>query len=237
MSVLLRVQLDDEVLLDGEVDVITSRNTDDLCDLVVCIVLKPLGCGTRAVCLNICLDLFKTTAALFKGNNHAGLYLIAGDVDLAAVNGKMTVADHLASLRAAHCEAETVNDIVQAALENAQQILAGLALAALCHLVVAAELALENTVVSLCLLLLTKLLAVLGALAASLTMLSGRIRSVLKCAFGVAAIALQEELLALSAAHAAYCFSISCHLCFPPSIRHDDASEDGSHCEEWGSRP
>ena len=201
MSVLLRVQLDDEVLLDGEVYVITSRNTNDLCDLVVCIVLKPLGCGTRAVCLNVCLDLFKTTAALFKGNNHAGLYLIAGDVDLAAVDGKMTVADHLASLRAAHREAETVHDVVEAALKDGQEVLTGLAGAAIRDLKVAAELALQQAIVTLGLLLLTELHAIIGGLAAALTMLAGGVGSALYGTLGgIALVALEEELLTLPGA-------------------------------------
>ena len=146
----------------------------------------------------------------------------------------MAVADHLTCFGAAHCKAEAVHDVVQAALEDAQEVFAGLAGTALCHLIVAAELTLKNAVVSLCLLLLTKLHTVLGALAAALAVLAGCIGSVLKRALCVAAVALKEELLTFSAAQAADCFSISCHLSFPPSIRHDDASEDGSHCEEWG---
>ena len=108
VSLLLGVQLDDEALLDGEVDVIACGHCDDLCDHVVCVVLKPLGCGTGAVCLNIGLDLIKTAAALFQSNDHAGLYLIAGDVDLAAVYGEVAVADHLTCFGAAHCKGSVV---------------------------------------------------------------------------------------------------------------------------------
>ena len=80
----------------------------------------------------------------------------------------------------------------------------------------------------------TKILAILGDLAAALTVLAGgKCSAVHGALVGIAAVALQEELLALSAALAAYCFSISCHIRFPPSIRHDDVSEDGSHCGEW----
>ena len=50
-------------------------------------------------------------------------------------------------------------------------------------------------------------------------------------------VALQEELLALSAAHTADGFGISCHYSLPPYIRRDDASEDGIRCGGWGSHP
>ena len=86
----------------------------------------------------------------------------------------MTVADHLTCFGAAHCKAEAVHDVVQTALEDAQEVFAGLAGTTLCHLIVAAELTLKNAVVSLCLLLLAKLHTVLGALAAALAVLAGR---------------------------------------------------------------
>ena len=147
----------------------------------------------------------------------------------------MAVADHLTCLGTAHGKAKTVDNVVKAALKDGEEVLAGLAGTALCHLEVAAELALQDAVKSLCLLLLAQLLAVLGALAAALAVLAGGESSAVHCALvSVAAVALEEELLTLSAALAAYCISISCHFSLPPSIIHDDVSEDGSHCGEWG---
>ena len=147
----------------------------------------------------------------------ARLHLVAGDVDLAAVDGEVAVADELTRLGAAHREAQTVNDVVQTALEDGEQVLTGLALTALGHLKVAAELALEHAVEALGLLLLAKLLAVLGVLAAALAVLAGGESAVVHRALvGVAAVALEEELLTFSAALTANCIGISSHFQLPP---------------------
>ena len=116
----------------------------------------------------------------------------------------------------------------------AQQVLTGLAGTALGHVEVAAELALEQAVVPLGLLLLAELLAVLARLAAALAVLSGGIAAGLEGALlSVAPVALEEELLALPAALAADGVSISCHFFLPPSIRRGGASGDGSRCAGW----
>ena len=146
----------------------------------------------------------------------------------------MTVIDQLAGLRAAHRKAETVDHVVQTALADGEQILAGLAGTALGHVEVAPELALQQAVVPLGLLLLTHLLAVLGGLAPALAVLSGRIGAVLHCALlSVAPVALEEELLALPAALAADCVGISSHFFLPPLITRGGASADGSRCAGW----
>src|SRR5262249_9533528 len=95
-----------------------------------------------------------------------------------------------------------IDDVVEAALEQHQQVLAGDALHARRLVVVAAELALGDAVDALDLLLLTQLLAVVRQLLAPrLTVLAGRIRAPLQAALvGVAAIALQEELHVFSTA-------------------------------------
>ncbi len=115
-----------------------------------------------------------------------------------------------------------------------EQVLAGLAGTALGHIEVAAELALEQAVVALGLLLLAELLAVLAGLAAALAVHSGGIAAALEGALsGVAPVALEEELLALPAAEAAYGVGVSCHFFLPPSIRRGGASADGSRCAGW----
>ena len=68
------------------------------------------------------------------------------DVDLAAVHVDVAVADHLAGLRAAGAEAHAVDDVVQAALEHAEQVLAGDALLMRGLLEQVAELAFEDAV-------------------------------------------------------------------------------------------
>src|SRR5215471_14089614 len=68
--------------------------------------------------------------------------------------------DELASRGARHREAHAIDDVVQARLEHAQQVLARIALLARGLLVVRAELALEKAVDAFDLLLLAKLHAV-----------------------------------------------------------------------------
>ena len=180
--------------------------------------------------------------ALFAGGTNGAdvvhIHSVGGNVHLLAVDHNVAMQHQLTGLSAAHGEAQAVHHVVKTALQNGEEVLAGLAGTALSQLEVTTELALQNTVKSLCLLLLAQLLAVLGGLAAALAVLAGSIAAASDGALiSVATVALQEELLALSAALAANCFSISCHIRLPPSITRDDAWEDGSHCEEWESRP
>ena len=76
------------------------------------------------------------------------------------------------------------------------------------------ELALENAIVALGLLLLTQLHTILAELLVSrIAVHAGSVTTTLDGALvRVAAVALQEELLTLSAAKAADCAGISCHI-------------------------
>src|ERR671920_522098 len=82
----------------------------------------------------------------------------------AAVDRPVPVPDQLARLAARGGEAETHEDVVEAALEDPQQVLAGDAGLARRLVVVAAELRLEHAVVAAGLLLLAALHPVLGRL-------------------------------------------------------------------------
>jgi len=73
--------------------------------------------------------------------------------------------DELAGLSAGNREAHAIDDVVEAAFEQAQQVLARVALLARSLGVVRAELALEQAVDALDLLLLAKLGGVIGQLA------------------------------------------------------------------------
>ena len=131
----------------------------------------------------------------------SGLHLVAGDVDAAAVDRPVAVADQLPGLAARGGEAEPHQDVVEAALEQAQQVLAGDALLAAGLVVVVAELLLEHLVVAARLLLLAQLVAVLGLAHAAAAVLARRVGAALDAALvGEAALALEEQLLALAAA-------------------------------------
>jgi hypothetical protein len=75
------------------------------------------------------------------------------------------VRDELARRRAGHCEAHAVDHVVETRLQQLQQVLAGVALLRRRLLVVVAELALQQAVDALDLLLLTQLGGVVGQLA------------------------------------------------------------------------
>ena len=92
----------------------------------------------------------------------AGLDRVRRDVDDLAVDRDRAVRDQLARLGAGRAEAHAVDDVVEARLEQRQQVRAGVALAALGFGEVAAELALEHAVHALDLLLLAQLQAEVG---------------------------------------------------------------------------
>src|SRR4051812_10874967 len=135
------------------------------------------------------------------GDDVAVAHLVAGDVDPAAVDRPVAVADELARLAARGREAEADEDVVEAGLEQHEQVLArdpGLARGTL---VVVAELLLEHAVVAPRLLLLTQLHPVLGLLLAPAAVIARWVRAALDAALvGEAALALEEELLTLATA-------------------------------------
>src|SRR5690606_32431971 len=97
----------------------------------------------------------------------ARLHLVRRQVDRLAVDRDATVRDQLARGRAGDREAHAVDDVVQAGFQQLQQVLAGVALLRRGLLVVVAELALEQAVDALDLLLLAQLGGVVGQLAAT----------------------------------------------------------------------
>src|SRR5688572_21451135 len=92
----------------------------------------------------------------------ARLDLEGRQVDLLAVDHDGLVRDELARLRPRHGEAHAIDDVVEALLEDAEQVLAGVALLAGGLRVDVAELALEQAVDALDLLLLAQLDGVVG---------------------------------------------------------------------------
>src|SRR5690606_28466551 len=149
----------------------------------------------------------------------AGLDRVRRQVDRLAVDGHAAVADQLAGGRAGDRETHAVDDVVQAGLEELQQILAGVALAGGGLLVIVAELALEQAVDALDLLLLAKLGGVIRELAAACagagTVLAGLL---LQLALGIerAGRRLQAEVGAFATGELAGGSDITSHYLSPP---------------------
>ena len=135
------------------------------------------------------------------------------DVDLLAVDQHVAVADRLAGVVARGREAGPVDDVVQAALEDDQEVLTGLAGLLVGLLVVAAELLLEDAVDARALLLLALLQEVLGVLGATATVLTRGVGTDLDRALrGLALAALEEQLHLLATAAAAVGAGVAGHV-------------------------
>src|SRR5690606_2010947 len=116
------------------------------------------------------------------------------DIDPAALDEHVAVAHELTRLCAAAGDAEAVNQGIEATLEQLQQDGAGYAAVTVGNAEVPAELALEDAVNALGLLLLAKLLTIGRQLLAILAMLTGRVVLALDGALrGHAPRALQKQ--------------------------------------------
>ena len=128
------------------------------------------------------------------------------------------MGDQLASHRAARREGKAVNNVIQPALKQTKHVLARYAAHVAGHIVILAELGLEDAIRAAALLLLTKLQAVFALFPLPcLAMLARRGVALHNRALGgVATVALQEKLLAFPAALPANGIRISCHCRLPP---------------------
>src|SRR5829696_3316632 len=196
---LLRVKLDDELLLNRRGDLGPLWEAENLGRQAVVVGLEPGRHNGGQLCRFTDDGLDRR---VWPHRDHVLLAeLVRGDVHAAAVDGPMPVQDHLARLAPGAGESEADQDVVEARLEQSQQVLAGHAGLPAGLGVVVAELLLEHTVVAARLLLLAQLHAVLRLPRAATAVVTGRIRATLDAALvGQAALALQEELHALAAA-------------------------------------
>src|SRR5262249_29101785 len=132
----------------------------------------------------------------------------------------MAVAHELARLVAARREPRAEHRVVEAQLEQPQQVLAGDAGLLVRLLVRELELLFEQTVDTTALLLLTQLEQVLAFAHAAAAVLAGRVRTALdRTAHRLALRALQEQLHALAPAQPAHGPRVTRHY-MAPSLRH-----------------
>ena len=103
------------------------------------------------------LEQLGRTAALSNFDDIASLHQIGGDVDLLAVDGEVGVAHQLTGLTAGSGETQTIHNVIQTALNQDQQVIAGLAGSGGSALIVSVELLFQNTIDELDLLLLSQL--------------------------------------------------------------------------------
>ena len=139
----------------------------------------------------------------------------------------MPMTDHLTGLFARIREAKAEHHVINAALKQPQQILAGNALHRLCFLIISTELLLQHTVDELCFLLLLQLQPVLTDLAVRTARL----------ALGFFGTTNHSRLKPQCTAPLEGWYSINCHLTTAPPVILFYASADGIHCAGLGSRP
>src|SRR3954453_4439400 len=209
-GVLLRVELDDELLLHRRVDLRTLGVAQHLRRQSVVIRLKPRRDGGRQ--FGRVADHLGRTGPCLDRDHVVRTDLVRGHVHAPPVDGPVTVQDELAGLAPGAREAEPHQDVVEPALQESQQVLTRHAVLAARLVVVVAELLLEHTVVAAGLLLLAQLQAILRLLRAPAAVLARRVRAPLDAALvRQAALPLEEELHALAAALLALCTSVSRH--------------------------
>src|SRR5215208_5949183 len=196
---LLRVKLDDELFLHRRGDLGPLWEAEDLRREAVMVGLEPGRHDGGQLCC------FADDGLDRRVRSHRDHVLVAqlvrGDVHALAVDRPVSVQDHLACLAPGAGEAKPHEYVVEARLQQAQQVLAGYAGLAARLVVVVAELLLEHAVIAARLLLLAQLDAVLRLARAAAAVVTRRVRPALDAALvGQATLALEEQLDALAAA-------------------------------------
>src|ERR687898_2354024 len=173
ISSLPAVELDNELLFDGRVDLVAPRRMQEPAREIVVVGLQPRRNGDHV--LDGVLDGHQVPALLLDRDDVARLENGRRDVVLAAVELEVPVHDELPRLRAAGGEAHPVDDVVHPQLHEPEEVLARDALHPGGPVVSPPELLLGDPVVPPGLLLLHEPEPELGLAAPAPSVLSRRI--------------------------------------------------------------
>src|SRR6266446_7596229 len=216
-ALLFRVQLDDELLVNRRrLHVSALRQRHNLGLELLALLFEPrhsvlaLRNVARFQHHGILVHLF------LDGHFLAHVDEVRRDVDLLRVHADVAVQHQLARLRTRRRQSRAPHDVIQAALEHDDEVLARGALGARGFLKIIAELPLEQPVGALDLLLLAQLQAVSRDLRAPRLPVLPRHEVALlnRALLRKATQAFQKQLLPFPAAQAADCISVSCQLLF-----------------------
>src|SRR5882672_8645662 len=217
LRILLRVQLDDELLVDRRrLHVIALRHSHDLGLELFALLFEP---GHRVLALRdvarfehhgVLVHFFLDSYFLAHADK------VGRDVDLFSINADVAVQHELPRLRTRGRQTRAPHHVIQTALEHDDQVFAGRALGACSLLKIIAELPLQQPIRSLDLLLLAQLQAVSRDLRAPRLPVLPRHEVALldRALLRKATQAFQKQLLPFPAAQAADCISVSCQLLF-----------------------
>jgi hypothetical protein len=179
------------LLLNGLGNVSTVGLVKILACLLILIPFDPRIFGVVETCQSI-LDNLEALAALANTYNLTGLNAIRRDTYNLAIDYDVLMVNKLTGSTTSGSYAQTINDVVQTALQVLEENLTGNTTGAGCLLEHVAELVLQHTVCVLCLLLLSKHDTILGGLATTVvTVLAGR-EVTLSLYFGVTQDSLAE---------------------------------------------
>ena len=140
------VKFDDELFVDDGIDLLACGDADDAATEVVFVYQKPIGNGDDLGEFDAALGEAGGFVVALDGHNIAGLEVHGRDVGFATVHRHMTMANHLAGATECLGEAHFLNDIVEAGLKELKEDFTGHTTAAAGDLEVAAELALEDSI-------------------------------------------------------------------------------------------
>src|SRR5499427_2971566 len=196
---LLRIQLDDQVLVDVGQDVVPARRRLEHAAELLVVHLDPLRQAHLLGHVQRALDAQLLSGFLTHLHDVPGLHLIGGDAHRLLVHRDGFVAHQLACLGARCRKSHAVHHIIQAALEQPQQVLAGGSGLARGLGVIVAELTLEHAVHAPQLLLLAQLQPVVGEALPTFTFEAARRHRELALVFQWLRAALQEQVGALAA--------------------------------------
>ena len=170
---LLGIELDDKLLFEIEIDILSLRKSYNLSCMISYVVLKPLGSSMSSEALKKLLNLYALKAGLLNSDNIACLDKERRNSNLLTVEGKVCVKNKLTSFLSGCCHTHSVYYVIKSSLKKNEKVCTGDAFLLLSKLIVVLELTLKNAVVTSSLLLLTKLLSVLTNLLTSCTVLTG----------------------------------------------------------------
>src|SRR5882724_3830251 len=214
---LLRVQFDDELLVDRRrLHVIALRHRHDLGLELFAFLFEP-GYSVLALRDVAGLEHHRVLVHFFlDGHFLAHADKVGRNVDLFSIHADVAVQHELPRLRTRGRQTRAPHHVIQTALEHDDQVFAGRALGARGLLKIIAELPLQQPVRALDLLLLAQLQTVSGDLRAPRLPVLPRHEVALlnRALLRKATQAFQKQLLPFPAAQAADCISVSCQLLF-----------------------
>src|SRR3569833_105213 len=212
---LLRVELDDEILVDVGQDIVPRRwGLEDATEFLV-VQLDPVGQADLLGHAHRALNTQLLARLLAHLDDVAGLALIGGDRHRLLIDQDGLVADQLARFGTRSCEAHPVHNVVQTALEQLQQVLTGGTRATGSLGVVVGELTLEHAVHATQLLLLAQLSAVVRQALTALALDAARRHLELALALERLGATLEEKIRAFATSELAGRTRITRHVLNP----------------------